>query len=125
MAESRHSTRRAFLRSAAAVTALPIAGCTEIAMAAAKEDPELEIFRLARELHAKVKAHHGGKWQFIHNQENGALFFIPVTEPRIVEFGGPGWYEVEARGPDSPTQEVFIGFSDFRVEISITCDILR
>lgn len=107
-----HLSRRNFLKQAP--VAAVIAG-TPVTMAVAEvrtepaEDSDMKCMRLARELFNAMKAHYGDGCKMIRNEENGALFFLPPPEPpRIVEFAGAGWYEVEARGPSLPTEELWI-----------------
>jgi|GEM_PF-6065267 len=53
MAEHAHSTRRGFLKSAAAITALSGAGCAQVAMAET-ETQEDKVRRLIRELQIEM-----------------------------------------------------------------------
>lgn len=103
-------SRRSFLRQApvaAVVVSTPIAVYANEKFSLA-ETPEDEISRLSDELFAKMQALHGEGCKLIRG-ERGALFFLPPPEPvRIVEFSGPGWYEVEAKGKDLPTAEMWI-----------------
>jgi hypothetical protein len=97
MAESRHSTRRAFLKSAplaAVAISLPAAGCINAAVAAPQETLEQEIDRLAEELHAAMKRLNGDGCLLVRNEYRCVAVCEPVR-PRTVEFAGPGFYEVQ------------------------------
>lgn len=112
MAESRHSTRRAFLKSAplgaVAICSPAVAAVAEI-RAEPVEDGDMKCMRLARELFNAMKAHYGTDCQMVRNETTGAVMFLPPPPPpRIIEYSGPGWYELEARGVDLPTEEFWV-----------------
>ncbi|MBX9455882.1 MAG: hypothetical protein KL863_07555 [Rhizobium sp.] len=73
------------------------------------EDSDMKCMRIARELFNAMKAHYGAGCEMLRNEDSGILIFLPPPPPiRIVEFAGPGWYELEVRGSGLPTEELFI-----------------
>jgi hypothetical protein len=105
-------SRRSFLKQApiaAVVAGTPITMAVAEIRAEPSEDSDMRCMRLARELFNAMKAHYGDGCKMIRNEDNGAVFFLPPPPPvRIVEFSGPGWYEVEAKGKELPTEEMWI-----------------
>jgi hypothetical protein len=108
-------SRRSFLKQApiaAVVAGTPITLAVAEARAVPVEDSDMRCMRLARELFNAMKDHYGDGCKMIRNEDNGAVFFLPPPPPpRIVAFAGPGWYEVESRGPELPTDEMWIEVS--------------
>lgn len=108
-------SRRTFLQRAP-IAAAAIATPVTIAVVEVRAEPiehsDMKCMRLARELFNAMKAHYGPGCSMVRNETNGSILFVPPPPPsRIVEFAGPGWYEVESRGPELPTREMFIEIS--------------
>ena len=105
-------SRRDFLKrtpAAAVAVATPTAMLAAPVLAAEAETPAAEISRLLRELLSKVKTREGGEWNLVHSENDGSISIVRAPPPpRIVEFAGPGWYEVECYGPTLPTEELHV-----------------
>lgn len=106
-------SRRSFLTQApvaAVVASAPVTMATaENFSAVPVEDSDMRCMRLARELYDAMKMHYGVGCQMIRSEDSGILIFMPPPPPvRVVEFSGPGLYEVEAKGKDLPTEELWI-----------------
>ena len=105
-------SRRSFLKQAPVAAAIIGAPAT-IAIAETRtppvEDSDMKCMRLGRELFNAMTAHYGDGCQMIRNEDSGILIFMPPPPPvRIIEFSGPGLYELEARGKDLPHDELWI-----------------
>lgn len=85
MAESAHSTRRAFLKSAAAASTLPIVGGAEVAMAQEEELAVTKVNRLAAELSHALNEYADGRMHATIYPSEGRSFPIGfiVTEMNI------------------------------------------
>ena len=86
-------TRRTFL-SAAPASAVSLRSASALASAEPVETPEAQLERAVEALFAAMTRIHGeGCW--IQRNGNSIIAVMEPVRPRIVEFQGPGKYEVE------------------------------
>ena len=86
-------TRRTFL-AAAPATAVSLRPASALACAEPVETPEAQLERAVEALFAAMTRIHGeGCW--IQRNDNSMIAVMEPVRPRIVEFQGPGKYEVE------------------------------
>jgi hypothetical protein len=108
------TTRRSFL-GGVAVASLPVAASASAIVAVPEITPQQQLDSAVEVLEAAMVAVHGEGVQLIRNG-NALITFLEPFKPRIVEWQGKGFYEVEFTAKIRPI---------FLVERRADCDCIK